>query len=168
MGDLYQEILISRKTPFVNKIIKGVAYVATALFLLIGMLFLNPLYFIPGIALGACCYFLVPKLDLEYEYLYVNGELDIDAIYSKQKRKRIASYDMADLEILAPSTSHALDSYLNQGGVKVRDFTSKDPQVQTHTLVFSKEGKREIIMVELDDVILNDIRRIAPRKVNTF
>ncbi len=168
MGDLYQEILISRKTPFVNKIIKGAAYVATALFLLIGMLFLNPLYFIPGIALGACCYFLVPKLDLEYEYLYVNGELDIDAIYSKQKRKRIASYDMAELEILAPSTSHALDSYLNQGGVKVRDFTSRDPQTQSYTLVFSKDGKRDIIKVELNDVIVGDVRRIAPRKVNAF
>lgn len=168
MGDLYQEILISRKTPFVNKIIKGVAYVATALFLLMGMLFLNPLYFIPGIALGACCYFFVPKLDVEYEYLYVNGELDIDAIYSKQKRKRIASYDMAELEILAPSTSHALDSYLNQGGAKVRDFTSRDPQAQSYTLVFSKEGKRDIVKVELNDVIVGDVRRIAPRKVNAF
>ena len=108
------------------------------------------------------------RLDVEYEYLYVNGELDVDAIYSKQKRKRIASYDMAELEILAPSTSHALDSYLNQQGAKVRDFTSRDPQAQSYTLVFSKEGKRDIIKVELNDTILGDIRRIAPRKVNAF
>lgn len=168
MSDLYQEILISRETPFVNRILKVAAYVVTAIFILGGMLLLNPLFLIPGIAMAVCCYFFLPKLEVEYEYLYVNGELDIDAIYSQQKRKRIASYDMAELEILAPSTSHALDSYVNQQGAKIRDFTSRDPQTPSYTLVFSKEGKRDIIKVELNDVIVGDVRRIAPRKVNAF
>ncbi len=168
MSDLYQEILISRETPFVNKVIKVAAYAVTAIFILGGFMLLNPLFLIPGVAMAICCYIFLPRLDVEYEYLYVNGELDIDAIYSKQKRKRIAGYDMEELEILAPSTSHALDSYKNQQGVKIRDFTSRDPQAQSYTLVFSKEGKRDIIKVELNDVILGDIRRIAPRKVNAF
>lgn len=168
MSDLYQEILISRETPFINKIAKVAAYVVTAFFLFTGFLFMNIIFLIAGAAMAVCCYIFLPRLDVEYEYLYVNGELDVDAIYSKQKRKRIASYDMAELEILAPSTSHALDSYLNQQGAKVRDFTSRDPQAQSYTLVFSKEGKRDIIKVELNDTILGDIRRIAPRKVNAF
>ena len=168
MSDLYQEILISRETPFINKVIKVAAYVVTAIFILGGFMMVNPLFLIPGIVMAVCCYFFLPRLDVEYEYLYVNGELDIDAIYSKQKRKRIAGYDMAELEILAPSTSHALDSYVNQKDVKVRDFTSRNPQAQSYTLVFNKESKRDVVMVELNDVILNDIRRIAPRKVNAF
>lgn len=168
MSDLYQEILISRETPFINKIARVAAYVVTAFVIFTGFLFMNILFLIAGAGLAVCCYIFLPRLDVEYEYLYVNGELDIDAIYSKQKRKRVAGYDMAELEILAPSTSHALDSYVNQQGVKVRDFTSRDPQAQSYTLVFSKEGKRDIIKVELNDVILNDIRRIAPRKVNAF
>lgn len=166
MSDLYQEILISRETPLLNKIVKPLAIVVTAIFIVGGMFLLNILFLIIGVALAVCCYFFLPKLEVEYEYLYVNGELDIDAIYSKQKRKRIASYDMADLEILAPEKSHALDSYLNQNNVKVRDFTSRSPEAKSYTLIFSKENKREIIKAELDDVILNDIRRIAPRKVN--
>ncbi len=168
MSDLYQEILISRETPFINKIAKVAAYVVTAFFLFTGFLFMNIIFLIAGAVMAVCCYIFLPRLDVEYEYLYVNGELDVDAIYSKQKRKRIASYDMAELEILAPSTSHALDSYLNQQGTKVRDFTSRAPQTQSYTLVFSKEGKRDIIKVELNDTILGDIRRIAPRKVNAF
>ena len=168
MSDLYQEILISRETPFINKIAKVAAYVVTAFFIFTGFLFMNILFLIAGAAMAVCCYIFLPRLDVEYEYLYVNGELDIDAIYSKQKRKRIAGYDMAELEILAPSTSHALDSYVNQQGVKIRDFTSRDPKVQSYTLVFSKVGKRDIIKVELNDVIIGDIRRIAPRKVNAF
>lgn len=166
MSDLYQEILVSRKTPAVNKLLKVLAIGVTVIFLLGGFMLLNFLLLIPGVACAVACFFLLPKLEVEYEYLYVNGELDIDAIYSKQKRKRVASYDMAELEILAPDRSHALDSYLNQNNTKVKDFSSGDPQAKCYVLVFSKESKREIIKVELDSVILNDVRRIAPRKVN--
>ena len=48
---------------------------------------LNVLLLVPAIALGIACYFVIPKTDLEYEYLFVNGELDIDMIMSKSKRK---------------------------------------------------------------------------------
>lgn len=167
MGDLYREILVPRRTPMVNKVAKVAAIAATAIFLVGGMFLMAPLFLLVGIVLGIGCFFLLPRLEVEYEYLYVNGELDVDAIYSRQKRKRIGSYDMAELEVLAPEKSHALDPYQSQG-VKIKDFTSGDPQVKAYVLVFSKEGKRDIIKAELDDVILNDVRRIAPRKVNLY
>ena len=50
------------------------------------------LLLVPAIALGVACYFVIPKTDLEYEYLFVNGELDIDMIMSKSKRKRVKSH----------------------------------------------------------------------------
>ena len=87
MSDLYQEILISRETPFINKVAKIAAYVVTALFLFAGFMFLNIFLLIIGAVMAVCCYIFLPRLDVEYEYLYVNGELDIDAIYSKQKRE---------------------------------------------------------------------------------
>ena len=62
----------------------------------------------------------VPKLEVEYEYLYVNGELDIDAIYSKQKRKKMGSYDASELEILAPENSHELDSFIEYKDIALR------------------------------------------------
>ena len=166
MSDLYREILIERETPAVNKILKAALIVLVALCAVAGIL-ITPLLLLAAIALGAVLWiFVIPKLEVEYEYLYVNGELDIDAIYSKQKRKRVASYDMQELEILAPSKSHALDSYLNGQGAKVKDFTSGRSQEKSYTLVINKEKGREIIKVELDDIIIGDIRRISPRKVN--
>lgn len=166
MSDLYREILIQRKTPFGNKILKGVL-IGLTVFLIIAGILLHPIIMLVGVAVGlASWFFAIPKLEVEYEYLYVNGELDIDAIYSKQKRKRIASYDMQELEILAPEKSHALDCYKNQQETKVKDFTSGDLDAKAYILVMNKENKREMVKVELDDVILNDIRRIAPRKVN--
>ena len=53
-------------------------------------------------------YFYLPRLSVEFEYLYVNGELDIDRIFSQSRRKRAASYELSNMEIMAPFSSHRL------------------------------------------------------------
>ena len=168
MRDLYREILVKREMPVSARILKG-ALIGLVVLCLLGGIMVTPLLLPVGVVLGVVFWiFVLPKLDVEYEYLYVNGELDIDAIYSRQKRKRIASYDMQELELMAPTKSHALDSYVNGHGVKIKDFTSGRPDQKSYTLVLNKEKGREIIQVEFDDVVVNDIRRISPRKVNLF
>ncbi len=164
MSDLYREILVPRKTPVQNKLAKAGLIVLTVLGFLAGMVFI-PLMLL-GIAGIVACVFLMPKLEVEYEYLYVNGDLDIDAIYSRQKRKRIAEYHVEELEILAPEKSHALDSYRNKSGIKVRDFTSGEPDKKAYAMVMNKEKGQELVKVEIDEVVLGDLRRLAPRKVN--
>ena len=163
MGDMYREILVKKKTSAGAKFLKGFMSAMAVLCLLAG--FIIPILLVGAVVFGLLTYFVAPKLDVEYEYLYVNGELDIDAIYSRQKRKRVGSYDVAELEILAPAKSHALDSYLNNGA-KVADYTSGDEHAKSYIMVYNKEKGREIIKVEIDEVIVNDIRRVAPRKVN--
>ena len=166
MNDSYKEILVKRQTPVGMRVLKGALIGLTVLSLVVGLL-MWPLLIV-GAILIAVDYFVVPKFEVEYEYLYVNGELDIDAIYSRQKRKKMGTYDMAELEILALSDSHAIDSYKNKQGVKINDYTSLDPQVKSYLLVFNKEKGQEMIRVELEDSIISDIRRIAPRKVNLY
>lgn len=168
MSDLYREILVKREMPASARILKG-ALIGLVVLCLLGGIMVTPLLLPVGVVLGVVFWiFVLPKLDVEYEYLYVNGELDIDVIYSRQKRKRIDSYDMQELELMAPTKSHALDSYVNGQGVKIKDFTSGRPDQKSYTLVLNKEKGREIIRVEFDDVVVNDIRRISPRKVNLF
>ncbi len=166
MSDMYKEILVKKKMSVGNKLLKGVMITLTVLLVVVGFV-IWPLL-IAGVALGVVSFFVVPKLDVEYEYLYVNGELDVDAIYSKQKRKRIGSYDMVNLEVAAPEKSHALDAYRNKQGVKIKDYTSGEPEAKSYILVMNQEKGQEIVKVELDEEILNDIRRIAPRKVNMY
>ncbi len=166
MGDSYKEIMVKRETPAGKKLLKGVMITFTALCVVAGLIFW-PLLLV-GAAMAAACFFFVPKLEVEFEYLYVNGELDVDAIYSKQRRKRQGSYDMSELEILAPSNSHALDAFRNKQGLKMKDYTSLDEKVKSYIMIFNKEKGQEMIKVELDDSIVQDIRRIAPRKVNLY
>lgn len=167
MSDMYREIMVKPDMPAGKQFLKGMFPALTAICVFLG-LFVLPLLLIGALVFLLLTIFVSPRFDVEYEYLYVNGELDIDAIYSKQKRKRVCSHDMEHLEILAPQNSHALDSYLNRQGAKYCDYTSKKAPEKSFILVFNEEKGQQIIAVELDDVIIADIRRIAPRKVNLY
>lgn len=163
MNDVYSEIMVKKPVSIGGKFLKGFLPVMTVICLIGGMM-IWPLL-VGAVIFGLLTFFVAPKMDVEYEYLYVNGELDIDAIYSKQKRKRVGSYDVEELEIVAPAKSHALDSYLNNGA-KVKDYTSGDEHAKSFIAVYNKDKERAVIKVELDDAILADMRRLAPRKVN--
>ena len=118
--------------------------------------------------MGVVDYFKLPALDLEYEYLYVNGELDIDKIMSKQKRKRVGSYDMKKVELVAPRNSHELDSFRNRKDLKVHDYSSMEENAKTFGMVINGEKGMELIYFDPNEAILKDMQRIAPRSVKLY
>ena len=86
MNDSYSELLVKKKQTAKDLIIKFLLIgliAATAFLGLIGVIFA----WIATLILGVAAYFILPNLDLEYEYVYVNGELDIDKIMAKIQEK---------------------------------------------------------------------------------
>ena len=86
MNDSYSELLVKKKQTAKDLIIKFLLIgliAATAVLGLMGIIFA----WIATLILGVVAYFVLPNLDLEYEYVYVNGELDIDKIMSKFQEK---------------------------------------------------------------------------------
>ena len=108
MTDLYSELLVKKEQTVKDQAIK-ILLIFFIVFTAIAGLLLTPLAWVLTIALGVAAYFVMPLLDLEYEYVFVNGELDIDRIASKSKRKRMKSFDLAKMEIMAPVNSHRMD-----------------------------------------------------------
>ena len=90
MSDLYSEFLVKKESTAKDAIVKYGLIVLTVLAAGAG-LFINPLLLVLAIALGVACYFVIPRTDLEYEYLFVNGEFDIDMVMAKSKRKKVMS-----------------------------------------------------------------------------
>ncbi len=164
MGDSYREILVKRITPTIDKVKKVALVVVTVLLYASGIL-LHPLFLLAGIVMTVVDVILFPRFDLEYEYLYVSGELVIDKIMGKQKRKRCGTYNLEQLDMLAPSNSHALDSYLARKDLKVHDYTSLDPNVRSYTMILNEEKGQVMLKLEIDEDVVNDIRRFSPRKV---
>ena len=98
MSDLYTEVLVKKQQTGKDKAIKGVLIFFTVLFAAAGIM-MNPLILLLALVLGIVDYIFIPKLSVEFEYLYVNGELDIDRIYSQSRRKRAASYELSNMEV---------------------------------------------------------------------
>lgn len=167
MSDLYTEVIVKKKATTAD-MIKRVALIAGTVLSAAAFLFttLGLIALVLLIAFVAADYFLIPMLDVEYEYLYVNGELDVDKIMSRQKRKRVYSMDIKTLEILAPSESHALDSYNRNKELKSFDFSSGEAGKKTFTMIVKGEKGMEKVIFEPNDVMLKDMKRVAPREVN--
>ena len=61
------------------------------------------------VAAGYGAYYLCGFLSVEYEYIITNGTMDIDIIYSKRSRKRLASFELSDVESIEKYKGETLD-----------------------------------------------------------
>ena len=163
MNDLYQEILVKKKASAKDTALKILVIAVTVLVLAAGVLFLTPLLLVGLVLCFVDFYFLLPQFDLEYEYLYVNGDIDVDKIMSKSRRKKVASFSKDNLEVMAPTGSAVLNDYLN--GAKVEDYSSGEENASTWTLVYSGDKSKTAAILQLPDELPEDMRRYAPRKV---
>ncbi|MDO4519626.1 MAG: DUF6106 family protein [Eubacteriales bacterium] len=164
MNDSYCEVLVKREHRSTDTLIKIGMCAVTVLMFLAGLI-VNSLLWILAIAMVAACYFIFPRTDVEYEYLFVNGELDIDAIFSKAKRKKVISLSMNDVEIVALTTGHRLDYYHNNPKIKVKDFSSGNNEHKRISLIVrSKEEINEVIL-EADEYLCELMKKNSPSKV---
>ena len=122
MNDALYEQLVTRKSRPMDLVIRILCIAALVVVLCGGMLFIGSLAVLVTILLGVLIYYFVfPKLDVEYEYTLLNHDLEIDAIYSKSKRKKLMTLDIQQAEIIAPKNSHRLDSVHAD---KTKDFSA--------------------------------------------
>lgn len=166
MSDLYTEVMVEKKVTVKETAIKISMIFLTVLTAVVGLT-LIPLALIAAVVLGIMDYIFIPKLSVEYEYLYVNGELDIDRIYSRSKRKKGGSFDLSKMEVMAPVNSHHLDSYRNNTSIKTVDFSSGNPDAKVFAVIIPGDKEMRRILFEPNDVMLRDIRTKMPRKVFT-
>ena len=164
MNDTYVEWLIERKTPGYAGIVRIGIYAFAAVFFLAGLFMMIPFLFIPGIAVAAAGYFLLPRLNVEFEYLYLQRSLSIDRIFSKEKRKKAAEYDLDKMEIFAEEGAWQLDQYKNMT-LKTLDFTSGYPDRRRFVMVIREGGEGLKVLLEPDQKIVDAIKQIYPSKV---
>ena len=127
MGDLYSELLVKKDKTAKDSLLKYGLIVLTVLAVFAGLI-ITPLALIIAVALGIACYFVIPKTDVEYEYLFINGDFDIDMIMSKTKRKKVKSFKLSESDLAAPLDSHRMDYYNGNQNMKVLDFSSGNPE----------------------------------------
>lgn len=165
MNETYVECMIKRKTPAYMTFLKMLLIILTVIIGLFAMVIFSLVLFVVAIALGVAAYFVSMNSDLEYEYLYVDKELTVDKVMAKSKRKKVASFDIGKLEIMAPVKSYHLDNYKNRQG-KAVDYSSGEEQQPDRRYVFYYDGQQKVIF-EPNAEMVKAIQFAAPRKVFT-
>ncbi|MFI3207855.1 MAG: DUF6106 family protein [Eubacteriales bacterium] len=161
MSEFYVEQLVPRKAA-VGKItlIKNLCIAMTVLSV-IGMFFVAILLYV-AIILFVVDFFLMKQDNIEYEYLYLKGELDIDKVIAKQKRKHAYSLSMNDVIVVAQMDSGEVRPFQ---GVKTQDFSSGIYGPKVYKVILSKDNQNVAILIEPNEAILNGMKMVAPRKV---
>ena len=164
MSDLYSELLVKRERTIKDSIVKYGLIVLTVI-AVIASLISTPLIWIAAIVLGIACYFVIPKTDVEYEYLFVNGEFDIDMVMAKSKRKRVKSFNLSEADLVAPLNSHRMDYYNGNQNMKVLDYSSGNPQHKRFGVITRLDNATCKIILEPDEALAQAMKKTAPSKV---
>lgn len=161
MNETYVEWLVKKKTPSYMAFLKILTIMLAVCFIVVGFVFLPALLI--GLIFGVAAYFIYMNADLEYEYLYVDKELTVDKVMAKSKRKRVASFELDKMEIVAPVRSWHLDNYKNRND-KTTDYSSGEEKQPDRRYVFYYDGQQKVIFEPNEDMI-KAMQMAAPRKV---
>ena len=164
MGDLYSELLVKKDKTAKDSLLKYGLIVLTVLAVFAGLI-ITPLALIIAVALGIACYFVIPKTDVEYEYLFINGDFDIDMIMSKTKRKKVKSFKLSEADLAAPLDSPRMDYYNGNQNMKVLDFSSGNPEHKRFGVITRLDGNLCKIILEPDEALAQAMKNSAPSKV---
>ncbi|MBE7027479.1 MAG: hypothetical protein E7407_00410 [Ruminococcaceae bacterium] len=95
--DIFLEYLMVKKPTAAETAIKiGITTLAIFLSIIVFLLFasvnfLRTFSFFAVLCIGYAAYILVSRMSIEYEYIFTNGDLDIDIIRGRKVRKRLVT-----------------------------------------------------------------------------
>lgn len=163
--DVFKEQLIAvkkNKKTTMKKI--GIAVVGTviaAVAMLFGGSFIGP---VVVVALFFGGNYLLGGMNLEYEYILTNNELDVDKIMNKERRKRYFTIDLKEINVMAH-----IDDAVRKPDVdraqKTIDVSSGEKGPNTYVIVFSHKNELTKVIIEPNDDMKKVIFRQAPSKV---
>jgi len=156
MNDAIYEHIVARKSSPLDLVKKIAIILLLVLIFIITFFILHTFAFLVMLILGFLTHvFIFSKINKEYEYTLLNHDMDVDVIYSRQKRKRILSFDYQKAEIIAPRNSPRLRSFNIE---KTYDFSSGDPTEKAFAIIMNLDQKRTCIIIEPDQGMINHMR----------
>jgi hypothetical protein len=162
MNQMYAEAGVKRKGDIKTMGLRALLVVGAVLGVL--LLLMGGFFGMAGIVLIVLPIWFYPKLNVDYEYVFVDGQIDFDKITGKAKRKTMLRIDMEQMEIVAPEGSHALDGYTYVQMVN-KDFSSNDKNSKPYIIIATVEDKKYRISFEPSEKMLTMMKQKSPRKV---
>lgn len=163
----YCECVVKRRGTMGGAFCKAGLLALTTLLVVIGLAVTWLLLL--AFAAGYLTYWLWPRFQVTYEYVFCDGQLDFDKILGGEGRKHVYRIDLEHVEMIAPEKSHSLDGY-RQRNLPSRDFTSliQEEGHKVFVIIHKMDKGQEEIRFEPDEKMLALMKSKAPRKIVEF
>ena len=169
--DIFVEQIV-KKAPNSKDTAKKVLLVAAMCLLTAALAFV--MMFMPafaGVALLLLCgvmyggYYLITGLDVEYEYIVTNGEIDIDKIIAKRKRSRLITCKVSSFEAFGKYESAPdIDSSVTIVSAVGTSLSGAESEMWYADFTHASAGKVRLI-ISAEDKVIEAIRPFLPRQL---
>jgi len=146
MDQIYEQLITTNKTGFYKAV-----NVAMFVFSLMGLISFSTNLILVVILLGlaGACFFYKQKLFVEYEYQFTNGYIDIEKIIEMKKRKKVVSFNIKEVGLIAQEGSDAIKDFPNKPTAIVKCYpTTSKAKVY---VVMLTEGKNKMQLMFVPD-----------------
>ncbi|MCL1806397.1 MAG: DUF6106 family protein [Oscillospiraceae bacterium] len=175
MGDVFVEYMVARKPTakiWSQKFFLSAAAVIAMLLpiFITGMTGVDVTMLLPFTIVGAGwgMIILFRRLNLEFEYIVTNGEMDVDRIMGRRTRKRMFTVDCRNFDILAPYKPEYKNEYESQTISNVVDVSSHtEAPGRWFALYNAKDGKRTLLIFEPSEKMLEAFRKYIRSKIKS-
>jgi hypothetical protein len=170
--DVFMEKIVSKRRDFKDNLIMAVIIFFTTILVLAVLMFKIPLIsdlqlnlFVAAAFIYLAYRFLTAR-NVEFEYIVTNGDLDIDKIISKRKRKRIFSANCKEFEIVAKTSSNSFSQSVQALKNRI-DASSILTSPDAYFITVNYKGEKTVVIFEPDERMINSFKLAIPRKVFT-
>ena len=157
MEPLYSETYLEAMMPKERRQKRNLMIAICIILPIVDLLVLHSallLFFV--VVIDAVMIVLLPKKQTAYEYVFVDGQIDFDAIYG---------VDLEKVDIVAPEQSHALDSYQQ---IPLKDCSSGFDKDRHYIAVYrGDDGNSVRVRFTPDETLLNNMKTIARSKIQS-
>ncbi len=168
--DVFYEQLYKKKKGITGLLIQaGVIVVALILaviiFLVLSQMVMGQMFgflAVAGIAYGA--YKITMLFDVEYEYIYLNGEIDFDKIVSRTTRNRELTVKAVNVELYGVYDEQAKTKLQHSDIKKTFNFDSGRGNTLYYMTTKHKEFGKTLIIFEPEERIREDLERYIPKQ----
>lgn len=153
------KIKLSIKVKALIALIFVADFIIVSLVLLIAPSNMVPFVFLIIIGVIYGSYKLISQASIEYEYIFINGDLDIDKIIAKASRKRIVSVKCSAAEKFGVYTGQQAPSSVK----KTYFLCDSDSENMMYMIVPNRAEGMVMIVFAPDERIRDAISKAVPR-----
>ncbi len=152
--DVYSEVIVSRRLARDPQGVQKKLQIAAFVLLFLGIM-ISFWLLIPDAILWIVYFISKRVLEVDYEYVHINDEMDIDMVMGGLSRKKLMSFPLSQVELVAYWDAPELEEY---DYIKPMDYSARNWRERPYVMICVVKGKKQKLYLQLNDEMLRTLK----------